>query len=285
VLPLALCGSNVSAAFARNEIDPGAHSERTVLQVHVDPRIIQIPVVDGKGIRFTRLSKEDGLSQTKVTQIVQDNLGFMWFGSQYGLNRYDGYKFKVFAHEAGQSNSLSGVYIYALFKGRSGFLWIACDEFLDKFDPVTETFTHYRIVTRDSQRGTGPILQISQDHTGMLWLITTEGLYRFDPDTGQSIRYTHDPKDPFSLSDSSIKCTYEDKEGNFWVGTSAGVDRFDRSTNRVTLHIPLYEPDLMSVYEDSTRVLWIIESSGEKLAVFDRKTNTLTRYSFRGTPS
>ena len=93
-----------------------------VQQAYVDPRTIILPVVDGKDIRFTRLSTEDGLSQTRVSQIVQDDQGFMWFGSQYGLNRYDGYKFKVFKHEPGVANSLSGVYIYALFKEPLGDL-------------------------------------------------------------------------------------------------------------------------------------------------------------------
>jgi ligand-binding sensor domain-containing protein len=157
-------------------VNPGV-----VRQADVDPRTITLPVVNGKGIRFTRLSTEDGLSQTKVSQIVQDDQGFMWFGSQYGLNRYDGYKFKVFKHEPGSTNSLSGVYIYSLFKDRSGTLWIGCDEFLDKFDPVTETFTHYRIDTADAQGETVPVTQISQDHMGMLWLSTLRGLFRFDP--------------------------------------------------------------------------------------------------------
>src|SRR5258705_9753175 len=58
-----------------------------VRQAHVDPRTITLPVVDGKGIRFTRLSTDEGLSQTKVTHMVQDDQGFMWFGTQYGLNR------------------------------------------------------------------------------------------------------------------------------------------------------------------------------------------------------
>ena len=112
----------------------------------------------------------------------------MWFGSQYGLNRYDGYKFKVFKHEPGVANSLSGVYIYSLFKDRSGTLWVGCDEFLDRFDPVTETFTHYRIDTPGAQGETVPVTHISQDHMGMLWLATSRGLYRFDPSTGRIIR-------------------------------------------------------------------------------------------------
>src|SRR5438477_915757 len=61
----------------------------------------------------------EGLSQTRVIQIVHDDQGFMWFGSQYGLNRYDGYTFKVFKHEPGRADSLSGVFIYSLFKDRS----------------------------------------------------------------------------------------------------------------------------------------------------------------------
>jgi PAS domain S-box-containing protein len=253
-----------------------------VPQAHVDPRIITMPVVDGKGLRFSRLSTEDGLSQTKVSQIVQDDQGFMWFGSQYGLNRYDGYKFKVFKHEPGRTNSLSGVYISSLFKDRSGSLWIGCEgeEFLDKFDPVTETFTHYRIDTSDNQGETVSVTHISQDHAGILWLATGRGLYRFDPSNGRTILYRHDPNNPFSLSSDEIKAIGEDKEGTFWVGTSLGLDAFDRDTGKVTLHVPLHERGEMSFYEDRLGAFWIVHATGAGLAVFDRNTNTLTHYSF-----
>jgi PAS domain S-box-containing protein len=256
-------------------INPGA-----VRQAYVDPHTIILPVVDGKDIRFTRLSTEDGLSQTMVWQIVQDDEGFMWFGSQYGLNRYDGYKFKVFKHEPGVANSLSGVFIYSLFKDRSGILWVGCDEFLDKFDPVTETFTHYRIDTAASQGETVPVLNISQDHRGMLWLGTIRGLYRFDPSAGQITHYRHDPNNPFSLSSDEIRTTGEDREGTFWVGTRKGLDAFDRDTGKVTLHVPLGNLSDKSFYEDRFGVFWIFQITGGGLAVFDRKTNTVTRYSF-----
>jgi ligand-binding sensor domain-containing protein/signal transduction histidine kinase len=256
-------------------VNPGV-----VRQAHVAPRTITLPVVDGKGIGFTRLSTDNGLSQTQVSQIVQDDQGFMWFGSQYGLNRYDGYKFKVFKHEPGRTNSLSGVFISSLFKDRSGSLWIGCDEFLDKFDPVTETFTHYPIHARDEGE-TVPATHISQDHMGMLWLATSRGLYRFDPSTGRIIRYRHDPNNPFSLSSDEIKATGEDREGTFWVGTSEGLDAFDRDTGKITLHVPLHERGEMSFYEDRFGVLWIVHVTGAGLAIFDRKTNTLTHYSFR----
>jgi ligand-binding sensor domain-containing protein len=252
----------------------------TARQAHVDSRTITLPVVDGKGIRFTRLSTDEGLSQTRVIQIVQDDQGFMWFGSQYGINRYDGYKFKVFKHEPGRTNSLSGVFISSLFKDRSGSLWVGCDEFLDKFDPVTETFTHYRIDTAGAQGETVPVTNISQDHTGMLWLSTLRGLFRFDSSTGQTVRYRHDANNPFSLSSDEVKQTGEDRTGTFWVVTSEGLDAFDRDTGKVTLHVPLPEHSEMSFYEDRSGVFWIAHVTGPGLAVFDRKTNTLTNYSF-----
>jgi ligand-binding sensor domain-containing protein len=180
-------------------------------------------VVDAKDIRFTRLSTEDGLSQTRVTQIVQDDQGFMWFGSEYGLTRYDGYRYKIFKHEPARANSLGGVIIYSLFKDHSGTLWIGCEEFFDEFDPVTETFTHYRIVSKDAEGGgTVPITHISEDHTGILWLATSRGLYRFDPSNGQTLRYQHDPDDPFSLSSNEIKVTGEDKKGTFGLALPKG---------------------------------------------------------------
>jgi len=253
---------------------------RAVQQAHVDPRTVTLPVVDGKGIRFTRLSTDEGLSQTRVIQIAQDDQGFMWFGSQYGINRYDGYKFKVFKHEPGRTNSLSGVFISSLFKDRSGSLWVGCDEFLNKFDPVTETFTHYRIDTAGAHGETVPVTHISQDHAGMLWLSTLRGLFRFDPSTGQTIRYRHDPNNPFSLSSDEVKQTGEDRAGTFWVVTSEGLDAFDRDTGKVTLHVPLHEHREMSFHEDRYGVFWIVHVTGGGLEVFDRKTNTLTHYSF-----
>src|SRR5580658_1989708 len=60
-----------------------------VQQAHIGPGVVRLPIVDGKGIRFTRITTADGLSQTRVTQMVQDDQGFMWFGTQYGLDRYD----------------------------------------------------------------------------------------------------------------------------------------------------------------------------------------------------
>jgi len=247
----------------------------TAQQARVNPVTVKIPVVDGTDVRFTRLSTTTyGLSQRRVAQIVQDNQGFMWFGTQYGLNRYDGHNFKVFVPDPRKPHSsLSGVFISALFKDRDGTLWVGCDRFLNEFDPATETFARYPVPSA---------VHISQGKARTLWLATDSGLYSLDPMTGRIRQYSHDPNDPSSLSSNIVKSSGEDKEGKFWVATSEGLDEFDRQTGKVTLHVPVHEGGReMSFYEDRFGVFWIFHASGNGLEVFDRKTNTLTHYSYR----
>jgi ligand-binding sensor domain-containing protein len=140
------------------------HAE--VPQAYVNPILTKLPIYYSSDIRFTLISTEDGLSQIRVSNLGQDNLGFMWFGTEYGLNRFDGYVFKVFVHEPNNPNSLSGVNILFLFKDRDGKLWIDTEQSLDRFDPKTETFIHYPVPF---------VKHISQDCYGVLWLSTAKG--------------------------------------------------------------------------------------------------------------
>ena len=109
-------------------------------------------------------------------EIIQDDLGFIWFGTQYGLNRYDGYKFKLFLHDPQRDSSLGGSFVASLFKDRSGVIWVACVQSLDRFDPKTETFTHFRVDADNPEGIAGTVVHISQDAAGMLWLATGNGL-------------------------------------------------------------------------------------------------------------
>jgi signal transduction histidine kinase/ligand-binding sensor domain-containing protein len=244
--------------------------------------VVNVPVIDGGSARFTRISTADGLSQTRVSQIVQDDRGFIWFGTQYGLDRYDGYEFKVFVHEAGRVNSLAGAFIYSLFKDRSGMLWIGCNRFLDRFDPRTETFTHYRIEseTEDPANLGGTVVHISQDGGGFLWLASATGLHRLDPNSGTIVHYRHSPDNPDSLSTNDITWSGEDRRGDFWVGTGDGLDKFDRANGKVLLHIPVPDRVKVAFFEDRFGHFWIYHATGDGLASYDRVSNVLTKYSF-----
>jgi signal transduction histidine kinase/ligand-binding sensor domain-containing protein len=239
--------------------------------VQLDPHTVRLPVIEGKDLRFAHLSPADGLSHTRVSQIVQDDQGFLWFGAVYALNRYDGYKFKVFEHDPRQPNSIGGNLLSALFKDRSGMIWVASNRFVDRLDPTTEKFTHYQVGPDDPAE---TVLHISQDRAGMLWLATGTGLHRLDPTTGQIRHYRS------GLISHNIQWTGEDSSGTFWVGTNEGLDRFDRAAGKVTLHIPIQQASSPAFYEDRSGTFWIYNQTGNGLATFDKKTNRVVQYSF-----
>jgi signal transduction histidine kinase/ligand-binding sensor domain-containing protein len=225
----------------------------------LDPLSEKIDLVDGNDIRFQRLSAGTGLSQTRVAWLVQDKVGFMWFGTQYGLNRYDGYKSKVFKHEPGRPDSLSCVYVRSLFVDRAGTLWVGCDRFLDRFDPATETFKHYRIYTETSNGLPSPIDRIHEDREGVLWLATAKGLYRFDPTSGQTARYVHNPDDPSSIADTRVNMAAEDREGRLWVASGKGLDQLDPGTGKVVRRSP-FQHEVTRFHEDEFGIFWMTGS-------------------------
>jgi ligand-binding sensor domain-containing protein/signal transduction histidine kinase len=278
----ALFNFNVGPKAQENSTSNGFSA---AVQVSVKHRSIRMPLTEGNDIRFTRLSTAAGLSQTRVADIVDDNRGFLWFGTQYGLNRYDGHEFRVFTPNPASVNSLSGGYIYSLFKDRSGMLWIGCDLFLDRFDPATETFSHYSLETEDFNRSPGVVFHVSQDRSGVLWLATGRGLYGLDPRTGRiTHHYGHDPLNPSSLSSNDVKATAEDRYGRFWIADGNNLEQLDRKTGNIMLRVPLAESVRdFSFYEDRFGLIWIgyTASGGDGgFASIDRETNEITHYSF-----
>jgi ligand-binding sensor domain-containing protein len=250
----------------------GVMTEKPVIQK------LPLQLIEGDDIRFHQIQGVNSLSQTRATPTVQDRLGFLWFGTQYGLDRFDGYKFKVFRHEPGQSGSLSGVYVHKLFIDHTGALWVGCDRLLDKFDPFTETFTHFRLGGKGTSESFGPAYDIKEDRHGKLWVATLKGLFMLDPSTGQTIRFTHDPKDPSSIGNDGLNFIDEDRQGTFWVASFAGLDAFDRDTGKVTRHIAM--DGWFTFHEDKFGTFWIAGNAPQcPLAVLDRNTNQLTCYS------
>ena len=249
--------------------------------LHQSRRVVRLPVVDGNDIRFTQVRPAQDQLQDEVNRIVQDDQGFMWFGTSDGLRRYDGYRYRTYRHDPRDPNSISGATVYSLFKDHTGRLWVGSDAFLDMFDPVTDKFTHF------SGPGTAGIdslvLDVRQDRKGVLWVASYQGLYRVDPATWQTVHYRHQADDPSSLSSNLVKATFEERDGTFWVVTERGLDLFDRDSGKVTRHISLMngaEPLRMSLFQDHAGVLWAIFSSKNGLASVDRAANKVTQYSF-----
>ncbi len=109
---------------------------------------------------FEKLSIEHGLSSTAVYSILQDKKGFLWFGTENGLNRYDGYSFKIFKNESGNENSIADNFIWNMCEDNIGNIWFATENGLDKYIPSTDKFIHYLSNQNDSNSVSGNSISI-----------------------------------------------------------------------------------------------------------------------------
>ncbi len=251
-----------------------------------DPLPHTIVVREGRDIRFRRLARSSGLSQTRVGAMTQDGVGFMWFATQYGLNRFDGHKSKVFKHELRRAYSLNCVYVRALLVDHTGRLWAGCDGYLERYEPATETFVHYPL-DADASGPHSQVIRIDEDRAGGLWISTTKGLYSFDHASSRITQYLHDPKDPASLSSNLIYRAHEDQLGRFWVASGGGLEEFDVKNGRVKRRAPLRKSTGW-FHQDRFGVFWIAtEDLSCTLASWDLGTDQIKchsiEYSTNGT--
>ncbi len=178
-------------------------------------------------VKFHHITIEDGLSQSSIFSILQCSKGFMWFGTEDGLDRYDGYEFKIYRNEPENPNSLSYNYVKVIYEDSAGVLWIGTyGGGLDKFNRETDQFTHYMSVANDSNSLSNNFVNsICEDKAGTLWIGTEDGLNKFDSRNERFICYRADPSDSNNLSDNKVTSIYEDRKGVLWVGTENGLNK------------------------------------------------------------
>jgi ligand-binding sensor domain-containing protein/serine phosphatase RsbU (regulator of sigma subunit) len=243
----------------------------------------------GESIQFHHLTVKDGLSQTSVLCVLQDSRGFIWFGTQDGLNRYDGYEFRIYKHDPADQNSLNDNFILFMAEDTSHVLWFGTMNqpgLLDRFDPATETFTH---IPRDSVRLSGARFGESKptytDPAGVTWAPNKGGgLLRNDRIGGGSKIFRHDASDPASLADDKVYSIAGDHTGTIWIGTRKGLDRFDPRTGGF-IHYnhsaknprSLSDDFIWPLLVDKSGVLWAGSYIGG-LNRYDRETDDFTRF-------
>ncbi len=232
--------------------------------------------------KFEHVSVELGLSQCTVGAIFQDSRGFIWFGTADGLNRYDGYSFKHYKHNPGNSNSLSHNNISAIAEDREGMLWFGTVEAgLNKFDRKRGTFTHYRHNPADSASlASDHISNLCLDANGVLWIGTFDGLSYFHPETQTFARYPHDPQNPQSLSHPYIRRIYEDRAGTLWIIADWILHKFDRaagSFKRYDVGLHDMNDGVMALHEDSRGTFWL-GTARSGLMIFDRNKEQVTHH-------
>jgi ligand-binding sensor domain-containing protein/serine phosphatase RsbU (regulator of sigma subunit) len=185
------------------------------------------------GAVFEPFTQDQGLSNNGITCLLQDQRGFLWIGTEDGLNRYDGYGFKVYRHRPTDPNSLPANFIRALAQGPDGTLWMATDGCgLCRYDAWTDHFVSYALTLSPKERYFSSI-EVSQD--GLVWLGGNDGLVCFDPQTNVSAVYPLWRDLHLRSPATYVSSTLEIAPDRFLVGSSHGILLFDRQTRRFSV--------------------------------------------------
>ena len=219
-------------------------------------------------IPFVRLSLEDGLSQARVGAIVQDGEGFIWLGTQEGLNRYDGYAFEVFLHDPEKPGSLSHDSVQCLLVDRQQRLWVGTEGGgLNRFDAATRSFV--RLANDPNDPGSlsnNRVRVLFEDSRGRFWVGTDGGgVNQLDRSRGEFKRHRHDPANPRSLGGDRIRGIAEDSRGTLWIATDGGglsrlepeSGEFETLRQRPGDARSLSDDRIRTVFVDSKDRVWV----------------------------
>jgi ligand-binding sensor domain-containing protein/signal transduction histidine kinase len=193
--------------------------------------IFSISSFSAADFKFDHLLIEDGISQSTIFDIHQDSEGFLWFATQDGLNRYDGYNFKIYYHDKENSNTISDNYIQCIHEDGHGNLWIGtAGGGLNRLNRKTGEFGVYKFNEEyHNSLSSNYINTILVDISGMIWVGTAGGgLNMLDPYTGE-IKHYLTRQEGYCGEVSSL---HQDRNGQLWIGTQERLFTYDKVENK-----------------------------------------------------
>lgn len=226
-----------------------------------------------RGLQVDRLSVQDGLSQTTVWTVLQDARGFIWMGTEEGLNRYDGYGFQIFEHDPQDPRSLAESEVFTLIEDPVGILWVGTSGGgLDRFHRENESFEHHRHDPEDPHSlSNDHVLSLTIGPEGALWVGTEGGLDRLRADG--SFERLLPPTAP-DTKGPKVWSTHFDRNGELWLATDHGLfrnvpghERFASFPHRVADPRSLPGEFVYTLAEGPTGYLWVGTNKG--LCLFD----------------
>jgi len=231
----------------------------------------------GQNIAFNYLTVENGLSHNSVLSIAQDGRGFMWFGTRYGLNRYDGQRFKIYRINPQDSSMPVNNLVLTLYCDSKKTLWVGTAQGLNRYDPVKDEFESISITPRSLS-----IYAIFEDKKGRLWVGSPSGLFL---KTAKGFRHFVTDGSGNSIAGTHVRCIYEDQKGYLWIGTTNGLTRLIISGNDFQFETFRHEESnpnslpvnyVSSITADSQQRLWIGMLNGG-VCIYDPTTRSFSR--------
>jgi len=213
----------------------------------------------GKAIpfRFVHYDVSNGLSGNCVRALAQDSHGFIWFGTDNGLNRFDGYAFKVFKTVPDDPTSLGSNYIYALHEDRQKTLWIGTEIGVYIYVPEKEEFLYFGGQTENGVTIQSFVTAIAEDQRGNIWFSTLgQGVFSYDREQKSLKQYLQSTTNhSASLTSDNICCIFVDADDVVWAAPQnmgRELNRYDASEgvfHPYALKMPAAQQNTYAVYD------------------------------------
>jgi len=226
-----------------------------------------------KNYNFINLNNKLGLSSNSVNAILKDKYGFMWFGTDDGLNKFDGQNFIVYRHRETDSASIGRGVVMSMQEDKNGNLWIGTNITLSQYNRRLNNFINF-----DFSKF-GWIRSLEADHLGNIWVATYTGLYYFNPKTRGIIRYRANPVNNAKLNSDVILSVFEDSKNRVWIGTNAGLHLLNPQNGKFTRF--LYDRNnkfsisngiVRTLAEDIEGNIWIGTAGGLNKMIVQKQT-------------
>ena len=222
-------------------------------------------------VSFTNYTIDDGLSLSSIYCILEDSKGFMWFGTEDGLNRFDGSTFEIFRPNANKPNYISNKWIDNIFEDNLGYLWVFTQGGLNKYNQKTKKFQVYKYNESNKKSISSDLTTcIFQDSENNIWIGTQNGVNLYNKKTNEFKRYF------YNNNYKSFVTSISETKNKIWIGTKKGllaINKIDFSikSNKNNFH----SDEIHNIYSDNNN-LWLSTNNG--LIIFNVKTNKTKRY-------
>lgn len=263
--------------------------ERTTFRLSLFISLIIPLYLFSQEYKFDHISTDQGLSQATINCIHQDKKGFVWVGTNYGLNRYDSYSFKIYKNNSSDSLSISGNSIVSIAEDNRSNLWIATrNNGLNYYDRELDIFIRYQNKPGSSKSIiSNELKKVFVDSKGNVLIGTFgAGIIVYLPAKNEFTNYSHKANDPSSLGDNYIFSIVEEGNGKYWIGSECGyVDLFDLEKGTFTKYLfkenyKRFGWDIgVTLQKDNSGNLWI-GTNGNGLYILNTNTKKITPISF-----
>ncbi len=243
-------------------------------------QIIYISPIYASEINFKNIKTEDGLSQSTAEIIFQDSKGYIWIGTEDGLNKYDGHKFEVYEHDINSKNSIANNYIVDIEEDKKGNMWVGTANGISKIEPKEKNITNYYAGKNNGNLSANNIGDILITEDNKVIIATRNGVNIYDE---KQDKFTTILDEENGLTSKNIQSITIDTDNNLWIGTKNGLNKVDAKESTIKHYYNQEDENSISsnnvykVHYDKDVYIWT-GTSNKGLNKIDIKTDEVTRY-------